>query len=749
MPFVALVGIGSIKGISDWQRLQAARTTIETATLSEGFINLVHYLQVERGQSAVFVTSQGQFLSEELTQTRLIVDEALAGISSDHHPQALAELGDMRQAISDQRVRLAQSGDFYTGIINDLLYLTDQRLVHQSNPDMAQIGSGLVALSSAKEAAGLLRATGATGLALGDFPLESYRKFSDSAAFEAKLLEVATLTLLDFFPELDFQAYLSQSEFERLRTAILEAGPEGALPNQTAERWFELATDWLTYLHAVEVQATTEMANLARIEAQAATIALMITVIGIAISLLVSAVIGARLMMMFTSQFGALQSDLNKLACKEFDFIPQNQESKTEIGNLSKAMEITREALEEAELKLQQVEDARIANRGAVVGTLAMHLDRLAQRDLKCEIEEAFPEEYESLRNSFNETVATLKSTITDVIIAAASISNGASEISQAADDLSKRTEGQAATLEESTTALEEMTNSVNSAAEGAKSVGTTMADARSHADRSSEIVQDAVSAMTGIAKSSTEISQIVSVIEDIAFQTNLLALNAGVEAARAGEAGRGFAVVAFEVRGLAQRSADAATEIKDLIVDSSKQVDDGVDLVAKAGEALNSIIGRVNDISELISGIATGTVEQANGLGEINSGMMQLEQVTQQNVAMVEEATAAGHMLNADSRRLSELMAMFDVEVELDVPVAEPKPVPASDTEEVAAQESHEVRAKPKDDTAKTSKPEKTPVVKAPPQDSKPAYDPSEWDEVDEPLQPAQMAQGGVWHDF
>ncbi|KIC35150.1 methyl-accepting chemotaxis protein, partial [Leisingera sp. ANG-M7] len=244
--------------------------------------------------------------------------------------------------------------------------------------------------------------------------------------------------------------------------------------------------------------------------------------------------------------------------------------------------------------------------------------------------------------------------TVEQVIAAAASIRNGASEISQASDDLSHRTESQAATLEQTAAALDELTASVKSAAEGARSVEATMEDAKQEARNSGEVVQSAVSAMTEIEESSNKISQIISVIDDIAFQTNLLALNAGVEAARAGEAGRGFAVVASEVRALAQRSSDAAMEIKTLISDSSGQVARGVDLVGKAGDALQSIVSQVTHISQLVSGIAEGAAEQSTGLNEINTGVTQLDQVTQQNAAMVEEATAAGHMLKTDAGKLA-----------------------------------------------------------------------------------------------
>lgn len=298
-----------------------------------------------------------------------------------------------------------------------------------------------------------------------------------------------------------------------------------------------------------------------------------------------------------------------------------------------------------------------------VVKTVGSHLGEMARGRLDCAISGSFPGEYEELRTNFNAAVASLKDTMKQVVGASESIKNGATEVSQASDDLSHRTESQAATLEETAAALEEMTVSVKSAADGARNVENTMDEARKEAESSGEIVTKAVAAMSTIESSSDKIAQIIGVIDDIAFQTNLLALNAGVEAARAGEAGKGFAVVASEVRGLAQRSADAATEIKVLITESSKQVEQGVTLVGDAGKSIDTIVRRVNEISKLISDIANGAVEQSTGLGEINTGVSQLDNVTQQNAAMVEQATAAGHMLQADATKLSGLMARFELD--------------------------------------------------------------------------------------
>ncbi|UWQ53060.1 methyl-accepting chemotaxis protein [Leisingera caerulea] len=333
-----------------------------------------------------------------------------------------------------------------------------------------------------------------------------------------------------------------------------------------------------------------------------------------------------------------------------------------EIGKIGKTLVSMQADLKQARLAEEHRNELQ-QQQQFVVESLSAGLVRLSAGDFSQPITQAFPKDHEQLRHDYNLTLETLKETVQQVIVAAGSIRNGAEEISQASDDLSHRTESQAATLEETAAALDELTASVKSAAEGARSVEATMEEARAEAESSGSVVGNAVAAMTEIEQSSNHISQIISVIDDIAFQTNLLALNAGVEAARAGEAGKGFAVVASEVRALAQRSSDAAMEIKTLISDSSKQVERGVDLVGKAGEALQSIVERVTHISQLVSGIAEGAAEQSTGLAEINTGVTQLDQVTQQNAAMVEEATAAGHMLHTDSSKLAELVSHFTIE--------------------------------------------------------------------------------------
>ena len=241
-------------------------------------------------------------------------------------------------------------------------------------------------------------------------------------------------------------------------------------------------------------------------------------------------------------------------------------------------------------------------------------------------------------------------------------IRGGSEEIGIAADDLSRRTEQQAASLEETAAALDEITSTVRRSAAGAKQASEVVAGAKLEAERSGIVVDQAVAAMGEIETSSREIGNIIGVIDEIAFQTNLLALNAGVEAARAGEAGRGFAVVAQEVRALAQRSADAAKEIKTLIGASARQVEAGVGLVGQTGEALRGIVAKVVEIDALIVQISASAQEQATGLHQVNTAVNQMDQVTQQNAAMVEQTTAATHALKGQTAELVALISAFQV---------------------------------------------------------------------------------------
>ncbi|MCM2476420.1 PAS domain S-box protein [Rhizobium sp. CG5] len=301
-----------------------------------------------------------------------------------------------------------------------------------------------------------------------------------------------------------------------------------------------------------------------------------------------------------------------------------------------------------------------VTGRVENVDTLAGCLTNLANGDLSQKIENPFIPSLERLRSDFNAATTKLKHAMATVADNARAIASGSSEIRTAADELAKRTEQQAASVEETAAALEEITTTVTDSSRRAEEAGKLVGHTREHAEHSGQVVRDAISAMDQIETSSREISNIIGVIDEIAFQTNLLALNAGVEAARAGDAGKGFAVVAQEVRELAQRSAKAAKEIKTLITASGGHVQNGVSLVTKAGSALQEIATQVHDINSNVVAIVEASREQSIALGEINQAINTVDQGTQQNAAMVEEQTAASHGLAQEATALFELLEQF-----------------------------------------------------------------------------------------
>ena len=349
------------------------------------------------------------------------------------------------------------------------------------------------------------------------------------------------------------------------------------------------------------------------------------------------------------------------------------------VGRLTRAMDVFKTAVRERGQMQSQAEESRLAAEGdrerlqsevlererkQVSASLGKAMSKLADGHLNYRIHDDLPAQYVQLGADFNRAVDSLETLVGGIAQTVGAVRTGASELGHAADDLSRRSEQQAASLEETAAALEEITATVQRTAQSSRQASTAVSSARAQADRSGGVMREAVEAMGKIEHSSKEITQIIGVIDEIAFQTNLLALNAGVEAARAGDAGRGFAVVATEVRALAQRSAQAAKEIKTLIQESADHVGSGVRLVGETGQALLTIGQSVTEVDGLVSEIAASANEQATGLQEVNIAVTQMDRMVQQNAAMVEQSTAATRALGQEAVQLEQMVGRFETGV-------------------------------------------------------------------------------------
>jgi methyl-accepting chemotaxis protein len=373
----------------------------------------------------------------------------------------------------------------------------------------------------------------------------------------------------------------------------------------------------------------------------------------------------------------AMTGVMKALAAGDLEVAIPDTERTDELGEMAESVKVFRDtavarraaegdaeaARGRAETERRTTEaEAIAAQQALVVGSFGEGLRALAAGRLTWRVTTELPDAYLGLRDDFNTATDSLRTALRAVVASAESVQAGSGEISTAAGDLSQRTEHQAATLEETAAALEQVMATVTRTADGAGQAHALIDGARGDAQTSAIVMQEAIRAMGEIRSSANQISQIIGVIDEISFQTNLLALNAGVEAARAGEAGRGFAVVAQEVRALAQRSADAAKEIKVLISTSTSQVEKGVGLVDRTGKALETIIGKVGDFASLVGEIAASAREQATALTQVNTAVNQMDLATQQNAAMVEETTAASQNLAREANVLGQLVAKFDV---------------------------------------------------------------------------------------
>ncbi|MDK4718142.1 MULTISPECIES: methyl-accepting chemotaxis protein [unclassified Rhizobium] len=372
----------------------------------------------------------------------------------------------------------------------------------------------------------------------------------------------------------------------------------------------------------------------------------------------------------------AIHDALNAVADEDVTLDIPHTDMGNEVGKMARATKALQEKVRERHTMLARQEEQQreldaerqrnldaqrkeAEEQAHVVATIGASLEQLSVGDLTVRCADLGPK-YEGLRHNFNDALSRLEQAMSRVNLKGTDISVSKEEIRRASNELAQRTERQAANLEETSAALDELTVAVRQTAEGAREAASRVASVSQEARQSDGIVEQAIAAMSGIEQSATEITKIIGVIDEIAFQTNLLALNAGVEAARAGDSGKGFAVVAQEVRELAQRSAAAAKEIKEQIARSTGQVEQGVQMVGKTGEALKRISSQITAADDIVSKIAHSAQEQDSTLRSISSALNQLDTATQQNAAMAEETTASAEVLANDTGDLLDLIRGF-----------------------------------------------------------------------------------------
>ncbi len=558
----------------------------------------------------------------------------------------------------------------------DPAMLTSARAVRTAN-NVVREAYGLLNYDPAGEWAKKVAADFAGAKASGDKQWDEAIRLNPSAASKYQTFKDRFDAICDegkapaaigaAIPALNIGSRLKPAELDQMATAMKEL--ETMDKDVTA-----LADDVQTYNAPIEQQNRDEVDALKR---DATNTTLMMIGLGL-ISILGG--LGLSIWMASAKVAGPLVrlgERMKELANGDLTVTVDNQDRSDEVGSMAKAVQVFKEnglkaraADEEAARLRADAEAERTrgdaerrkteAEQATVVKTLATSLSQLAQGDLTTRIDADFQGQYAQIKSDFNAASSSLCDAVGAIVAATGGIRSGSNEIATASDDMSRRTEQQAASLEETAAALDEITATVRKTADGAKEARDVVVSAKGGAESGGQVVSQAMTAMSEIESSAQQISQIISVIDEIAFQTNLLALNAGVEAARAGDAGKGFAVVASEVRALAQRSADAAKEIKGLISDSTAKVGQGVKLVGETGQALERIVEEVGRINTLVSEIALAAQEQAAGLAQVNVAVNQMDQVTQQNAAMVEQTTAASGSLRGEAEELGKLVTRF-----------------------------------------------------------------------------------------
>jgi methyl-accepting chemotaxis protein len=700
LPLLAFTGFAGKAMLEKRSEYTKTEEIAEIAAAVPTITALVHELQKERGGSMGSLNSKGaQSFRDALSSQRPVVDKAIAAwqqrmsefvqryagskVARDIEgaKAKLNGLSGIRGGVDSLTAKPSEVIDFYGATISLLATAIDEIGELTEEAKIVRQAIALGAHVRRKEWAGQERATGVGIIGAGEatpassFAIVRTRTIQDSQA--ANFRRNATQAQVDYVdgalkgPVTD--------DLTRMRETLYQVPFTKDFKGLGAPQWLEVTGRYADVLKTLEDRLTADFAAIVREAASEARWSFWSLVALFLVLLAVTGAMSTIVILSITRPIGQLVAAMGELAQGHNAIEVPGVERGDEIGTMAKAVLVFRDAaVEKIRLEGQTAEQAREAEaerrrnaeaqaraaeeQAAAVKALADGLTRLSEGDLRVRLDEGFTETYAQIRDNFNTTIAQLQETIQSIATSTREVASTAGEISSSTTDLSQRTEEQAASLEQTSASMEEISATVKKNAENAQQANQFASGTREVADRGGAVVAQAVSAMARIEESSRKISDIISVIDEIARQTNLLALNAAVEAARAGEAGRGFAVVASEVRSLAQRSSQAAKDIKDLITNSSGQVQEGVELVNKAGASLNEIVESIKKVAEIVAEIASASAEQATGLDQVNVALTQMDEVTQQNSALVEENAAAAKALEQQSKAMDERVSFFQV---------------------------------------------------------------------------------------
>ena len=684
--------------------------------MSAGFIGssgekFSDQLPGQRGLTAEMATRFGDVISAFDTQAHGAEFEArVRGAVA-----RLADLSAMQESVAALRLSVPDMAKYYTGLIGRLLSIIEFASHISSNIGITDALTAYTNLLQGKERAGLERAMGAAGFGKGVFDVDIHRRFTKLIAmqetYDGIFRQYASADLISFYDKtLDHPPV---AEVERMRVIAMENPFTKQMWGTDATQWFTTITAKIDRLKVVEDKVAADLlAATAAIESKARQ-DFTIMLIAVGILLAVTGVFVVVLVRGITRPIGTLSENMTALAEGDAGIAIEGTERQDEIGPMARAVQVFKDnTLEMRRLEVERIEEQRRAEEekqrairelAEEVGALATvagegdlsvrlplegkegeilmvgeslntmvatveagltdtsrALHALADGDLTQRIDGSYQGAFQRLKTDSNSVAERLGVIVNDITNATSAVQLATSEIATGTSDLASRTEQQASNLEETAAAMEQLTATVRQNADNSRQANTLSGSARDAAEKGGEIVANAIGAMDRIKGSSDKITEIVNMIDEIAFQTNLLALNAAVEAARAGEAGKGFAVVASEVRALAQRSSEASKEIKGLIETSSRQVREGVDLVRTTGETLAEIVTSVKRVADIVSEITLASQEQATGLDEVNTAVSNMDEMTQQNAALVEQTTAAAQSLEDQTKGLSTQLSFF-----------------------------------------------------------------------------------------